>query len=614
MINVPQEIKDILHQDTCQKNIRIHFPNGERTDICNDQIVMDTVSFKESLCSQNTFKFGLAESPIFECEVVGVSNIKGATIEVSCEIYCPSTVTGAVWRIDIQQWVYPISYGLFTVQSCDRQSDLIHRKIVCYSIMNGNDGIINPLTQSIIYDGTESNSTYSPDLMKMAFANTPRGIELGFTKQQLSVSETARTNISFTSYTQAWSQYGDYDRYTLQIDVAVHEYSFGSGGISADDLVKIYQNVTLTRDFANTLSEVFEYENMWKYKTPDTSQYVYNAFLSSINRILNILAFGAILTKRVTVDEYGHPLSNDILLPLVDVDSIYSYGTDANPKLLLFTGTSARIRIIENDPPETHIEPPIIRFDKTTSFKTDNSGISLYKITPPIALQATFEREAKKYKYINGEYTITRYVPKMDNFDVYKLLGAALELIGCFMNIPRGGSAAIISIRQKFGLTPAQTLYPDDSQKPQGVTGGSILPEDYQTCWYDEHYILPFGAINIAYKDVNGSDAKQMFYVNGYNISSDDTTYQVYELTDNMILQNRKSTDSELETIAGLIGNNLDGVTYMPVKLLGRGLPYVEPGDTFEVFTSANDSITTIVLSRTLKGEMVLTDEYVSVL
>ena len=72
MINVPQEIKDILHQDTCPKNIRIHFPNGERTDICNDQIVMDSVSFKESLCSQNSFKFGLAESPIFECEVVGI--------------------------------------------------------------------------------------------------------------------------------------------------------------------------------------------------------------------------------------------------------------------------------------------------------------------------------------------------------------------------------------------------------------------------------------------------------------------------------------------------------------------------------------------------------------
>ena len=94
MLNVPQEVKDLLHLDTCQKNIRIHFPNGERQDICNDLIVKDSVKFTESLCSQDTLKFGLAESPVFECETVGVGNIKGAKIEVFCEVFCDSTVTG----------------------------------------------------------------------------------------------------------------------------------------------------------------------------------------------------------------------------------------------------------------------------------------------------------------------------------------------------------------------------------------------------------------------------------------------------------------------------------------------------------------------------------------
>ena len=98
MISITSEIKELYHQDHCYKNIRIHFPNGERTDICNNLIVKDSVSFTESLCSQNTLKFGLCESPIFECEVVGVGNIKGATIEVSCEIECPATVEDAAWR------------------------------------------------------------------------------------------------------------------------------------------------------------------------------------------------------------------------------------------------------------------------------------------------------------------------------------------------------------------------------------------------------------------------------------------------------------------------------------------------------------------------------------
>ena len=133
MISVPYTIKELYHQDHCYKNIRIHFPNGERTDICNDLIVKDSVSFTESLCSQNTLKFGLCESPIFECEVVGVGNIKGATIEVSVEIECPFSAPGAEWKTDLQKYVYSIPYGAFVVDSCKRQADMIHRKIIAYN-------------------------------------------------------------------------------------------------------------------------------------------------------------------------------------------------------------------------------------------------------------------------------------------------------------------------------------------------------------------------------------------------------------------------------------------------------------------------------------------------
>lgn len=132
MLSVPSEIKELLHQDTCEKNIRIHFPNGERSDICNDLIVMGSVSFKESLCSQNELKFGLCEASVFECETVGVGNIKGASIEVACEVVCPATVSGAEWKIDLQKYVYSIPYGAFTVAEAVRQADMQHRRIVAY--------------------------------------------------------------------------------------------------------------------------------------------------------------------------------------------------------------------------------------------------------------------------------------------------------------------------------------------------------------------------------------------------------------------------------------------------------------------------------------------------
>ena len=72
----PKKIEELYHTDSVFKNIRISFPNGERSDICNDQIVQDSVRFTESICSRDQIKFGIAEVPMFECEVVHVGNIE----------------------------------------------------------------------------------------------------------------------------------------------------------------------------------------------------------------------------------------------------------------------------------------------------------------------------------------------------------------------------------------------------------------------------------------------------------------------------------------------------------------------------------------------------------
>lgn len=86
MLNIPEEIRDLLKQDSVKKNFRVHFPNGESEDITNSKIVSESVQFRESICSQNELRFGLCESPQIEFETVDVGNIKGATIECSYDI------------------------------------------------------------------------------------------------------------------------------------------------------------------------------------------------------------------------------------------------------------------------------------------------------------------------------------------------------------------------------------------------------------------------------------------------------------------------------------------------------------------------------------------------
>lgn len=87
MINIPQEVKDILHSSrSTRKNFRVHFPNGERADITNSNLIEESVEFTESLCSQDEIKFGLCESSVLKFKTFDVENIKGCEITAQMEI------------------------------------------------------------------------------------------------------------------------------------------------------------------------------------------------------------------------------------------------------------------------------------------------------------------------------------------------------------------------------------------------------------------------------------------------------------------------------------------------------------------------------------------------
>ena len=98
MLNIPDEVKSLFKLDSCYKNFHVHFPNGEITDLNNENVVEESVQFSESICSQSTFKFGLSESSTIEFETVGVPNMMGKKIECGIEIDCTSL--GAAWAAE----------------------------------------------------------------------------------------------------------------------------------------------------------------------------------------------------------------------------------------------------------------------------------------------------------------------------------------------------------------------------------------------------------------------------------------------------------------------------------------------------------------------------------
>lgn len=572
MINIPEEIKNLLHTEGINKNIRIHFPNGERADICNDMIIKDSVTLTESLCSQDTLKFGLCESPVFECSVVGCENVKGATIEVSCEIYCPQTVDGAEFKPDIQAYVYPIPYGTFVISECKRDADMQYRKIVAYCQTSGKLWAKDKDSYADFYMRSESVATLTVPLEQLIFNGS---------KNMFNIADEEWTEVTAVEGVTSHNDrtfYGEGNTYRI-VTTTVGMYCPSPPSNRA---VRCFPEYIIKDGAKSELDAFIEYlrtegggETLEEHLMEDYANQVYFSAFPY---------YGAPGDQRIKNPVYFVKNSNEIFFSQPELTGTYSpdYYTDY---WVYINGTSGGTKRIY--------------WHNLNEFKIAYSN-GEYTSTP-FTFKGTLIEGTDNYSYYDD------YL----NTDLQKLYSDAIALRGKFAVYTRKG-VSLKSIKQMFAQTPSSELYPGSSTLPQGATGGKLLPNDYQKCWYDDEYTKPFGKISVSYKNTDDEDVVYEYYLTGYDETSDGSSYQTYDLSSNEIIKASTWTQAQIDDICDTIAENIEGVTYMPVEFTGRGLPYVEAGDTFEILTKNNDSITTIVLNRTLSGEQVLTDNYKS--
>ena len=596
MLNVPQEIKDILHQDSHYKNIRIHFPNGERSDICNDLIVRGSVSFKESLCSQNTLKFGLCEASVFECETVGVGNIKGATIEVTCEVEVPATLTGAEWRTDLQTYIYSIPYGTFKVSECKRQADMIHRKIQAYSELATDKWEIASFERGKAI----LTSTYSPNLVYWIGAS---GFD--FVREICDVSP------------HEWSKYYG-DEYVSPANI----YSFTVGGPAIGGVIDIdlfFEGHTVEWNKTPSSYPYIRYDDYDNLFWTDAK---YNYSVEDITNKLCYFCYEA-TAYGPYIKEHGSNYVEELLAAAQDAlkyrlmfaSSGYSRGWAKRNYIYPDFNDSSNNSVEWSVPTKFHIYASYSPdggsqqdiADEVYSLVDGDAHLYMLSIKNEYAV---FQNLIKNFPTTSiTSLGTTYYRPDYTDVSALEYANALAEFFGIFAYMDRNNIFKAVNIKQQFGLTPDTELYPDTDLYPEGVTGGKLLPKDYQSCWYEDEYTKPFGAVQCAYKNKNNEDC--LFVLSFPNVNQDDSL--VYDISGNLIIDGRTWTEAQIQSICEGIANNIEGVRYMPVDFVGRGLPYVEAGDTFEILTASNDSITTIVLNRTISGEQVLVDKYQSV-
>lgn len=594
MLNVPNSVKSLFQTDGVLKNFRVHFPNGELADITNDNVVSESVKFTESLCSQSTFKFGLAEASVLEFETVGIGNMYGMTIEASIEIDCSSlsaadkaTIAAGTWdgTWDSVNEAFGIPLGTFRVENCPRNHGaMAHRQVTAYSLSQKNKA--PKYEQFKLQVGSVEDGKYTPSVQNLFYElinDEALLLNNGYTKTQIAPSF---INYNFSAITVQYipvtadqpykmtvtGQQGTYYGIQLEFTGSTRHFVPGNNsvtwryGVPKDALYSLEIG-----DIGNWIDDIatfidstllIDYEKLQEFGYSTLKDYLMH-YISTIQPIISIapslrMSYGT----EYPLNPQPFPLDDDIPL-------FYPY---LNNTQLMSVCLPDSISLIERGSHSTVVDSNTFNF--TSLYGSD---LALYEFqtaatNSPIAFESTGQRT---YRINTDDYLIKTFV---NSYDIQKLIVGFLEIIAEFGKADRFGGMEIFRL---------------DNTSPL-----SVLPSEYSEMWWDEYDIDPVGTVFITYIETS-TDGTAQESTTGITISSGASQY---DMSDNEVL--KALTNLDLTSVTSLIVTNFapntGAVAFTPTELTMQGLPWLEAGDALEI--EAEDG--TVVETYALRVEM----------
>ena len=105
MIDVPYEVKKALRDGTYRKNYRfivLHDDWTEDFTIANDNLIKESVSIDERMCSGDTIKYGLCEGSSLEFQYFEKPNITGRRVQAFVDVDYKKVITQYSWETQEQ--------------------------------------------------------------------------------------------------------------------------------------------------------------------------------------------------------------------------------------------------------------------------------------------------------------------------------------------------------------------------------------------------------------------------------------------------------------------------------------------------------------------------------
>lgn len=629
MLNIPVEVKELLKTDSTPKNFRVIFPNGERADIINNNIVAESVHFTESVMSQDKFKLGLCESPVIEFEVFGIENIKGKKIECYYEIYCDDTVEDAVYREDLDAYVYPIPLGVFYVDSCKKEARMNIRQVIAYGLQAYAEW--RPLTSTTYYpcDITDYITTALQDdvlLSNMVKTKNSPAYEL---MNQLYAAFRDRYSVPIVKYPYLYHTLSEYFQYTF----TGGKVQFINGGGN----YKINTNQEYLRINAYLCRYSSDY-GLWKFTKINNNNEFLNFYDGFVNDLVDLLSAGAYKARKdfesnpVDISFFQFVLSNNgtsdyrnSVERYIAIDNLFYYvGSSLLPTIIDMRLESVKdyvvnVRLVNNAGNNSIIVENKTLYEIETMLQKQEyidysqARTAIQNAMTDVCttvldtewLNGENNRAVRDGVYSHDIMGITvNNANQLSREEIQEYVEDILETQGKLGRFNRDGNFEAFTIDTDTLVPNNTNLVPSESLVPNGADVDTITPSEYETAWYDDELSLPYGACAANHK-VSGTDTYTIVYADGYDADTDPSTYQIYDISNNNLI--KEMTVEEITPILTTIITNISNLQYMPSDIDMVGRPDIEAGDGIQVMSNSG-AFNTYVLSRTIDGIQGLSD------
>lgn len=614
MIKVPNNIRQLCEKDSCRKNIRIHFVNNENDDLTNNDILTESVSLTEAICS-GELRFGLCESSIFTAECKLDRNLKGAEILVTLEIDISNESETFIFenghvKDDVDFPFYEIPYGRFVIKSCKKSKNGL-RQIEAYTQTLGDDKVTSDGTVSFLDYGLQdservkmeyavkSNVAYKMNIPAFVYSNVGQIEKPSEFDGEVEITGTT-TPAPFRGSAVVLYEDGTWSRMWGGSSDASCEIDYYQFDTLDEALYYVEFATHETRESLNKKLCDFYSERLGK-KCVDfrfnTWTYVDSSPIDPTTPYISVMQEGSILAPGTTYRTTGN---------------ISESGSCFSPFLSRASSESIKYTVyfMKNFTVNLNRDSLTIDLVHDFSIKKVSGVFNNLSLTFPRTNNNVYVSNKYQLNYrdlLTNGMTVTKKdksgntVTQQYQLSFRELIEGFAELNATFgMYWRHAGAFAFKGLNFPTSVYPGEGITPGSTTKPDGAVY-LIDKSAIEDITFDDELTKPYYRILATCSPSNATEESEIEYKVNSELLIDAKHSLDYDITSNYCLKTIPMTTTQIRNYMVVLADALQKIRYMPCEIVLRGIPFVEAGDWVEFETNDGTMITN-VLRQTIRG------------